>query len=323
MATPALRAFRRLYGGSEITLLANDFTRQILSGNDLCDGWLSPEKSFWTMLSKLRAESFDTAILLKNSFGSVLAVRLAGIGRRIGYAREMRSLLLTERITPEREGGEFKPGAMINYYLKIAAHLGAGIASRQPQLAVEEADETAVLKALPFLETIAVPLVILVPGGAFGPSKLWPVERYAMLADALSARHGAKIVISVAPVAAEIAIAEAICAKAASTPVHTGRSGLSGGALKALFARARVVVTNDTGPRHIAIGLDRNVVTLFGPNNPQWTQTGHAKEIQIIGRAECVPCDKPVCRATRHTCMESITVDEVLAAAERFLELAG
>lgn len=321
MATPALRAFRRLYGNASITFLANGFTRQVLSGSDFCDAWIEPEKSFVGQIMKLRAGAFDTAILLKNSFGCALTVRLAGVGQRIGYARDGRSFLLTDRIEPARECGRFKPGAMIDYYLTVAEHLGAEIESRHPQLRIANEDTAALFQALPHLQNSTEPLVILVPGGAFGPSKLWPVERYAAVADALHAHFGARVIISIAPLQEEIAIAEAICAKARFKPVHLGQSPLPGGALKALFARADLVITNDTGPRHIAVALDRNVISLFGPNNPQWTQTGHAKEVQIIGRAACVPCDKPVCKAAKHACMESITVDDVMKAAERFLGL--
>lgn len=319
MATPALRAFRTLYADAEITFLASGFTRQILAGSPFCDRWIEPEKSFPAMVKKLHGESFDAAILLKNSFGSALAIRLAGIDRRIGYARDGRGVLLTDRIAPPRENGRFKPAPMIDYYLKIAEHLGAGNASRQPELAIEAKDEAAVLQALPFLSEPNGPLVILVPGGAFGPSKMWPVERFAQLADALKERYNATSIISIAPIPKEMAIAEAICNMAASRPVHLGTTPLSGGALKALIGRAELVITNDTGPRHIAIGLSKNVVSLFGPNNPEWTQTGHANEVQIVGRAACVPCDKPVCKAAGHFCMESITVDEVLVAAGRFL----
>ena len=95
---------------------------------------------------------------------------------------------------------------------------------------------------------------------------------------------------------------------------------MSGGQLKALFSLADLVITNDTGPRHIALALGKNVVSLFGPNNPQWTQTGHDKEIQIVGQGPCVPCDEPRCRMKQHVCMESITVEQVFTAASHFLE---
>jgi heptosyltransferase-2 len=319
MATPALRAFRSLYAEAEITFLASGFTKQILAGSPFCDRWIEPVKPFTELIKTLRGESFDAAILLKNSFGSALTIRLAGIGQRIGYARDGRGILLTDKIAPARANGRFKPAPMVDYYLTIAEYLGANGASRQPELGVEDKDRDAVRKALPFLNTLSGPLVILVPGGAFGPSKMWPVERFAKLADTLKERYNATSIISIAPVQKEIEIAEAICSMAASRPVHLGQTPLSGGALKGLIDRADLVITNDTGPRHIAIGLNKNVISLFGPNNPQWTQTGHAREVQIVGRASCVPCDKPVCKAKQHFCMESITVDEVLQAAGSFL----
>ncbi|NIT23694.1 MAG: hypothetical protein GTN53_14430, partial [Candidatus Aminicenantes bacterium] len=70
---------------------------------------------------------------------------------------------------------------------------------------------------------------------------------------------------------------------------------LSLGELKALFSIADLVISNDTGPRHIAIALGRKVVTLFGPNNPIWTNTNYENEIQIIGNVHCAPCSKPKC----------------------------
>lgn len=320
MATPALRAFRDLFADARITFIAPEFTRQILSPSPFCNDWIAPPKGLLATVKTLKSHSFETAILLKNSFSSALAVRLAGIGRRIGYARDGRSFLLTDKLTPLRTGsGGFLPLPMTDYYLAIAESLGAGVDHRTPELSVTDECIQAVRQKVPAVDAQG-PLVILVPGGAFGPSKLWPVERYADLADQLAATCGATVILSIAPIPEEIRIADAICRQAAAEVVHLGRTPLSGGELKALFSLADVVITNDTGPRHIAIALDKNIVTLFGPNNPQWTQTGHDKEIQIIGKAHCVPCDQPQCKQNQHLCMESITVQAVLKAAQRFLE---
>jgi heptosyltransferase-2 len=89
--------------------------------------------------------------------------------------------------------------------------------------------------------------------------------------------------------------------------------------LKALIAHAELVIANDTGPRHIAVALRRKIITLFGPNDPTWTQTGYPHEIQIVGHAPCAPCQKPRCRQPTRICMESITTAQVIAAAERLL----
>ncbi len=324
MATPSLRSFRGLFADARIAFMAPEFTRQILSPCTFCDDWIVQSKGFAATIKTLRTHRFDTAVLLKNSFSSALTVRLAGIGRRIGYARDGRSLLLTDKILPLRtETGDFQPAPMTDYYLTIAESLGGSIGNRKPELSATAECVERVREKLPILKKMQGPLVILVPGGAFGPSKLWPIERYAKLADTLYEKYHATVILSIAPIREEIDIAETICRQAATDVQHLGKLQLSGGELKALYSLADVVITNDTGPRHIAIALDRNIVTLFGPNNPQWTQTGHAKEIQIVGKAPCVPCDQPQCRQNQHLCMESITVEAVLAAAETFLERAA
>lgn len=322
MATPALREFRRIFPDASITFLGPAFTRQILSPSPFGDDWTDLEKSFWKNVKQLRAGHFDTAIILKNSFGSALALWLAGIGRRVGYAREGRSFLLTDRVNPLRnEDGAFQPTPMIDYYLKIAETLGSHIDNKKTKLSIRPEDTEAVLEILPQLKSLTGPLVIIVPGGAFGPSKLWPIERYAQLADKLYDVYHATVILSVAPIKEEVRIAESICKVAVSEPVNLGTFSLSGGQLKALYELSDLVITNDTGPRHIAIALDKPVVSLFGPNNPEWTQTGHDKEIQIIGRAPCVPCEKPVCRQSQHLCMESISVEEVFESAANFLKV--
>jgi heptosyltransferase-2 len=191
--------------------------------------------------------------------------------------------------------------------------------NKKTELSVRTEDKETVLKTLPQLQSLDGPLVILVPGGAFGPSKLWPIERYAQLADKLYEAYHATVILSVSPIKQEVKIAESICQQAVSEPVNLGHISLNGGQLTALYSFADLVITNDTGPRHIAIAQDKPVVSLFGPNNPLWTQTEHDKEIQILGIAACVPCDKPVCKQTQHLCMESITVEHVFEQAQKIV----
>lgn len=319
-ATPALRALRKHFADAHITFSAAPFTQAILSPTTFCDDWLTPDKGFTAKVKQLRSHSFDTAILLKNSFGSALAVRLANIPRRIGYARDGRSFLLTDGTTPLRdEKGNFSPVSSVLYYLALAESLGAASTSRLPELTVAQSDHDAIAKQFPELNKAGQPLIILVPGGAFGPSKLWPAERFAACAEALIERHNAQVIISVAPTAAERQAAEAIRSHCRRPLVHLGSTSLTGGQLKALFSRAALVLTNDTGPRHIAIALRRKLVTLFGPNNPAWTHTDYPDEIRIVGKGPCVPCDQPVCKAKEHYCMQSISVEQVLDAAETLL----
>ncbi|HOK95665.1 MAG TPA: lipopolysaccharide heptosyltransferase II [Anaerohalosphaeraceae bacterium] len=320
MATPALRAFRELFKDARICFLASSFTREILSPSPFCDEWLTIDRHFVRQIKVLRQQQFDAAILLKNSFGSALCTAMAGIKHRIGYVREGRWLLLTDRLLPPRENGVFKPIPMIEYYHSIATMLGSRQAVSPPELSVEDSAIAEVYQKIPALKNIDGPFVIFVPGGAFGPSKQWPAASYAKLADKLYTAFHATVLLSVSPAKEETEMAEAISRQAACHMLNLAKTPLSGGQLKALYSLADLVIANDTGPRHIAIALNKNVISLFGPNNPQWTQTGHNKEIQIVGRAPCVPCGRPRCLMKKHLCMESITVDEVFEAACRFLK---
>ncbi|MFB0525055.1 MAG: lipopolysaccharide kinase InaA family protein, partial [Phycisphaerae bacterium] len=102
--------------------------------------------------------------------------------------------------------------------------------------------------------------------------------------------------------------------------INLAEKPISLGELKALFSRTELVISNDTGPRHIAIALQRKIVTLFGPNNPAWTDTDYENEIQIVGNVPCAPCTQPLCKKSQHWCMQAITIQMVCDAAKELLE---
>ncbi len=322
LCTPALRAIRKHFESSKITFLAADTVRQVLSPSSFNDGWVVPkDNNIFTTAAELRKHNFTSAILLKNSFGSALTVFLAGVENRTGYSRDGRGFLLTDKLYPPKlPDGNYRPLSMVDYYLSIASWLGADTTSRRLELAVNEQDKQTLKAKLPDIFAPDKPLIILVPGGAFGLSKCWPADRFAGTADWLIDNHNAAVVISVAPEKHEREIARQISAASQHDLLSLAENSLSLGELKALFSMAELVICNDTGPRHIAIAFDRKVITMFGPNDPVWTRTAHEKEIQIIGRAPCVPCLKALCSKPEHLCMNSITVERVCTAADRLLK---
>ena len=269
----------------------------------------------------LRSHDFTHTVLFKNSFASALAVFLAGIPSRIGYAREGRSLLLTDKLyPPKRTLGRFKPVTMLDYYLAIASWLGADTTDRNLELLIDPQDEKKLHTKFPQLTEPKNPVVVLVPGGAFGPSKCWQGERFAQTADWLIENYNAAVVVSVSSVPEEKQIAKVICTASRHKLINLADNPITLGELKALFAVADLVITNDTGPRHIAIALRRKLITLFGPNDPCWTDTGYENEIRLIGSAPCAPCAKPVCEKDSHLCMQAIATEMVCSAAKKLLE---
>ncbi len=321
MCTPALRSIRDHFADAHITFYANVVTHDMLSPSTFCDAWIIEKtKNPLSTGRFLRKYNFDMAILMKNSFGSALAVFWAGIKQRIGYARDHRGIFLTEKLyPPKRSDGTFKPGPMIDYYLAIASWLGCDTADRRMQLELNPYDTNSVRRKLPAVFDADGPLVILVPGGGFGPSKCWPSERYAQIADQLIDQYRANIVLSVAPNEPEQKIACEICGASNHSLINLAEHALTLGELKSLFSLADLVICNDTGPRHIAIALWRKIITLFGPNDPVWARPDYPQEIEIVADVPCAPCQQPRCRREEHICMQSISVDRVMAAAEQLL----
>jgi len=333
LCTPALRAIRKHFKSCEISFFAKGVVREVLSPSSFNDRWLEQRTENPFEIAKLfRKHKFTHAIFFKNSFASALAVSLAGIPSRIGYAREGRGLLLTDKLYPAKlpprrfslqkrsSGGKFKPISMIDYYLAIASWLGCETDERKLELSIEAQDEQRLCGKLPQVLNPKGPVVVIVPGGAFGPSKWWASERFTQTADWLISNYNATVAISVASNPIEKQIAKKICESSKHKIINLAEMAISLGELKALLSIADLVISNDTGPRHIAIALGRKVVTLFGPNNPTWTDTGYENEIQIVGEAPCAPCGRPVCKKPEHLCMQAITVEMACEAAKKLLE---
>ncbi|MFB0524068.1 MAG: lipopolysaccharide heptosyltransferase II, partial [Phycisphaerae bacterium] len=322
LCTPALRAIRQHFKSCKISFLAQPIVREVLSPSDFNNEWLEQRhQNPFAMAKMLQKHKFTHAILFKNSFASALAVFLARIPSRIGYVREGRGPLLTDKLYPPRlANGKFKPISMIDYYLAIASWLGGDTGNRSLELPIDPQCTKSLRAKLPELEHAAGPIVVIVPGGAYGLSKCWPSERFAQTADWLIANYHATVVVSVSPDPAEKKIANEICNLSKHKLINLAEKPISLGELKALFSRTELVISNDTGPRHIAIALRHKVVTLFGPNNPAWTDTDYENEIQIVGNVPCARCTQPLCKKSQHWCMQAITIQMVCDAAKELLE---
>jgi ADP-heptose:LPS heptosyltransferase len=154
----------------------------------------------------------------------------------------------------------------------------------------------------------------LCPGSASAETKRWPAARYAELADSL-ARQGLSCAVVVGP--AEVRLAAKVTAAARSALPALG-ADLDSVELAALLARARVVVSNDSGPMHLAAAVGTPVVAFFGPTDPGRTAPS-GSPVRVLDRyVFCSPCYLERC-PYRHECMEEITVRDALRAVEELL----
>ncbi|MHC4293395.1 MAG: glycosyltransferase family 9 protein [Planctomycetota bacterium] len=132
LCTPALRAIRERFDNSKITFFAKPIVQKILSPCSFNDAWIVQKTGNpFSITNVLKGKKFSQAILFKNSFASALAVFLARIPARIGYAREGRDFLLTQKLLPPKtHEGKFKPSSMIDYYLAVASWVGADVTKK-------------------------------------------------------------------------------------------------------------------------------------------------------------------------------------------------
>ena len=344
MATPALRLLRDRLPGSMIGALARPGIDQVLAGSPLLDE-VHTYRPEGVMASKraaglVRPRRYDAALLLTNSFSTALITRLAFIPRRVGYERDARGPLLTQRLAaPRRPDGDWAIVPAVDYYHHAAATL---LDPTTPPLAappLERADRVAL--ALPAgarlelavtdTEHTAAPaclthagigpddrVAVLNPGGN-NPAKRWPPDRFAALGEHFATAHGLRVLVSGAP--SEAVLARQIAAEVRSGAVALPDHGLSLGALKGILARAAVLVTNDTGPRHVAAALGTPVVTLFGPTDARWTTIPTAREAILLADPSLPPEESANDHPDR-CAIERLGLDRVIDAVDGVLRTA-
>ncbi len=335
MATPTLRAVRELFPDAHISFLVRRYVKQLYTGMPWADQIISYRtgktksktgKGIFDLAARLRGGKFDLAILLPNSFKSALFCKMANIPRIFGYDRDGRGFLLTDRLLPVKEKGKFVPSPMIHSYLGLARYLGSKSRDLKMELFVTDSDrrEAAVVFAKAGLDAGVdrpgamgqPPMVLLNPGAQYGAAKLWKAEYFAELGDRFVENLGATVLLSSAP--RERKIIDSIRRQMKHDAVDLSTAGMTLGSLKEIVRRCDLMVTNDTGPRHIAAAMNVPVVTVFGPTHPEWTEIYYPQERQVSVKVFCGPCQKKVCPLD-HRCMTQVTPGMVWEACGQLL----
>lgn len=325
MATPALISLRKGLSKCRITFIGKGNARVLLEGLGLWDEYLSFDRhgreggtfTFIKVAGLIRRQRFDTGVILPNSISAALLFVLGGVNRRIGYNRHGRGSLLTHPVPVERESGRFVPVPMVSSYLRLVEVLGIRPATTHPQLSIAGDDDVWSLrlwKRLGYLDNR--PVVGITPGASFGPSKQWLPSYFAKVSDMLRKRLDAHVLFMPGP--GEEPLMEEIRHASEDEPDVLAPHQSPLNRLKAVINRCDLLLTNDTGPRHIAVAFHRPVVVIMGPTDPRYTAT-NLEETTILRRElPCSPCMLKVCPRD-HACMTQITPEDVFEACRRAL----
>jgi heptosyltransferase-2 len=284
-------------------------------------------RNVWAVVPQIkewRKRDFDLAVLFQNAFEAALIPFLAGVPLRLGYATESRQALLTHPLAlPDWRSTRHE----VFYYLYLVTALEqllfgkSEICESEPDGSLQISDVRK-SEAEDLLRAYGVregePVIALCPGSINSRAKRWPAEAYAALADRLIDSHRQVLLIGSAD---EADVTREVTSRMQQQPVVlTGKTSLD--QITAVLSLVDLVVTNDTGPAHIAAALGRPTLVIFGPTNPLTTRP-FAPVAEILRHPpDCAPCMLRDCPID-HRCMTAITVDEVFEHSHALLKRAS
>jgi len=346
MTTPALRRLREFFPEAHISLLTHEKLAELwlrFPGIDEVLTFKSGE-SPWSLGKRLRAKSFDLALVLPNSPRSALEVWRARIPRRVGFARPWRNWLLTQPVavthtdmkkrTPrqiknlvervnqngrekaEQVGSPKGSSILLHHtevYLRLVGALGASSETLPPLLEIGD-DELRKTEAKWLSVAPSGVWLGLSPSAAYGAAKRWPAENFAAAVREVSNRIQGCHWIAFGGVE-DASLNEQIARLAGSNVVNVaGKTTLR--ELMALLKLCRVLLTNDSGPMHVAAAFGTPVVVPFGSTSPELTGPGlpgDARHFLLRANVPCSPCFRRTCPIDLR-CMTGITVTSVVEA---------
>ncbi|MEI8211437.1 MAG: lipopolysaccharide heptosyltransferase II [Planctomycetota bacterium] len=324
MATPALRSLHNEQPNlKEFCWIGRPAPLMVLQGLDwatstICYKPRSKQPSMLNrrkLVAEMRKRRFDAILLFTNSLSTAFIARLAGIPRRIGFARDGRSWLLTDPV-PTSNGlfNAYRDPCIVNY-LRLANHLGCTSQDRSTHLVTTEDDRDLASKLWQELDFHpSRPTVLLNAGAATAETKRWPMHHAAAAARTLAQQHGFQVLIHCGPAEKEMANNIESHAQHPSVRSMGHWKDLPLGLSKGVIERSQLVISTDSGPRHIAIALNKPVVSIFGSIDPSMTRSFNLPESIVSMGLPCQPCGKYKCPLKHTRCMNDLDAPRVVRA---------
>ncbi len=327
MFEPSLRGLRRLFPKAALSLLVQPAVAELFRAHpDVDDMVLYDAKGRhaglsgkWTLAGDLRRAGYDLAVLFQNAFEAALLAFLAGIPRRYGYATDGRSLLLSQPVAvPDRRASLHQ----VRYYWDLLKPLGLTGEPDGPRLHLSPQEERGIAHRLGQAGISDGDVVIgLNPGSTYGSAKRWLPDRFADTAERLSRwvgqSEGRKAAVAIFGAKGEETLGREIAARL-SAPVAVLSGATTIRELMAAVKRCSLLVTNDTGPMHIASAFNVPVTAVFGPTD--WRTTAPFGDHHVLVRTpvDCAPCLLRECPID-HRCMTGVASTQVYEAAVKQL----
>ena len=299
LTTPSIKVLRQAYPSARISILIAPLTKELVAGNPDLDEIIVDDRrgvhrgitGFWRLALSLRRKKYDLAIVYHTKKRTNCLCRAAGIPRRAGYRDEKFGFLLTDPIPDQRHWGRKHEA---QYCLDVLRHLGISGNKTLDKSTVDLAEDIYVpisADAWGWLEQFcreyhirAEERLIAVHPGASDPAKRWPMEQFAELIEQLVKRYQARIIL--VGTAQTSVVAKQIIALV-KIPVLDLAGKTTVGQLAGLLKRCNLLVSNDSGPVHIAAGVKTPCVSIFTRNHPginpqRWQPLGKKSKVVSV-----------------------------------------
>ncbi|MFA5144200.1 MAG: lipopolysaccharide heptosyltransferase II [Candidatus Omnitrophota bacterium] len=323
LSTPVIKAVRDVCPDGYIAFMVRRYAKDILEGNPYLDEIIVYDKNGREkgllrnlgFIRSLRRKKFDIALILHPTKRTHLLVSLAGIPETVGYNRKW-GFLLTTRLPHTKQYGLKHE---IDYTLDILRYTGLEPKDKPLYMPVNGHSEVRVDEMLREGGIGKDDLCVAINPGASCPSKRWSPDKFARAAQALIERYGVKIIVVAS--AADKELGDRVSNRLKKNCLNlAGRTSVAD--VASVLRRARLFISNDSGPVHIACAVGTPVIAIFGRHDrglsPQrWGPTGK-RDVVLHKDVGCIECLAHDC-AKGFQCLEAVTVDEVLAAAAKIL----
>ena len=319
---PLLANLKALYPDSKIDILASHWVAPIYRAcsevHEVIEAKFEHKKLQWSLRKKLakelEAKNYQACFVLPNSFKSALIPWLANIPFRIGYRGEMRFGLINSTLDNPRKVN--RP-PMVEHYSALSELLkddeSVPFAQLVPKLNVSTAAKQSVENKLQSANISGDFIYVMCPGAEYGPTKRWPTEHFAVLAQKLITENPGIQIVILGSKSDHVLGQEITSQIKQAGKIHNWCGNTSLDEAIALIGMSKAVISNDSGLMHIAAALQTPQVAIFGSSDPAHTPPLSDKAKVIWLNLPCSPCHKRICPLGHLRCLKDILPDQVLA----------
>lgn len=321
LTTPVIKALRMTYPKCHITMLVAKSARTLVTLNPFLDEVKIDDRQFlhngflgfFKLVQSIRQEKYDTVVVLHTKKRTNLVAFLAGIPQRLGFKNKKFGFLLTHPVKDARHTGEKHE---TEYCMDLIERLNVERVEPELLVSVHKTAESWIEQLLHLNQIHASEKLIAVHLGASDPAKRWPLEKFKELIDLIRENVECRVILVGSP--DTLTLSNSLNLRFNNSLMNmAGKTSLA--QLISLLKHSHLLISNDSGPVHIAAALGTPVVSIFTRNQPginpeRWRPLGEKSRFVSVPPDESVSFKKAGALKEGQY-LERIGVEEVYQAA--------